>query len=126
MNAKVRFNEKIAAMKADQSKNVKMFTDEDYAAKIARIKEIKAPGHKMIPQDYGLLRKFEILQVEKDGKMLERLVKVNKKDGVRPRFATYETLYDSILEYHAEAGKHTGRLLTFKKLKERYANITMQ
>ena len=31
-----------------------------------------------------------------------------------------------IREAHELAGKHTGRLLTFKKLQEQFANITMQ
>ena len=52
-------------------------------------------------------------QANDDRAMVRQLLKINKKDGVRLRCATYETLYDSILEYHAEAGKHTGRLLTF-------------
>ena len=115
-------------MKGEQAKNVKMFTDEEYQQKIERIKEVKMPGHKWLPRDYALVNKFEVLQVEKDGVLLERLVKVDKKDGSRKRYVTYESLFDSIMEYHAEAGKHTGRLLTFKKLQqiEIYANITMQ
>ena len=126
MNSKERFNEKIDQMKGEQAKNVKMFTDEEYKLKIERIKEVKMPGHKWLPRDYALVNKFEVLQVEKDGVLLERLVKVDKKDGSRKRYVTYESLFDAIMEYHAEAGKHTGRLLTFKKLQQIYANITMQ
>ena len=107
MNSKERFNEKITDMKGKQAKNVKMFSEEEYQQKIQRIKEVKMPGHKWLPRDYALVNKFEVLQVEKDGVLMERLVKVDKKDGSRKRYVTYEGLFDAIMEYHAEAGKHT-------------------
>ena len=126
MEQKQRFEEKIDGMKAEQGKNVKMFSDLDYQLKIDRLKEVRMPGHKWIPQDYALLTKFDILEVEKDGQIHQRLVKVDKKDGSRKRYVTYEKLFVAIQEYHEESGKHTGRLLTFNKLKQIYANITMQ
>ena len=45
VNSKERFNEKIAEMKGEQTKNVKMFSEEEYQQKIQRIKEVKMPGH---------------------------------------------------------------------------------
>ena len=113
-------------MKAEQGKNTKMFSDEEYKLKLERLKEVKQPGHKWLPQDYALVSKYDVLEVEKDGQILQRLVKVDKKDGSRKRYTTYEQLFDAIKEYHEENGKHTGRLLTFKKLKIIFANITMQ
>ena len=38
---------------------------------------------------------------------------------------TYESLCDAFIKYLAEAGKHTGRLLTFKKLQQIYANSSL-
>ena len=51
---------------------------------------------------------------------------MDHKDGSRKRYVVYEQLCDVIREAHELAGKHTGRLLTFKKLQEQFANITMQ
>ena len=44
-----------------------------------------------MPRDYSLVNvnKFEVLQVEKDGVLLERLVKVDKSDGSRRRYVTF-------------------------------------
>jgi len=126
MNSKKLFDEKIAAMKAEQGKNVKMFSNEEYQRKMDRIKEVKMGHHRMEPQDYVLMRRFEVLRVERDGQILERLVKVDKNDEPKKMFVTYELLFDAILEFHVKAGKHTGRDITFKRLQEIYANITVQ
>ena len=103
-----------------------MFDEEEYELKIQRLKEVKQPGHKWKPQDYALVSKYGVLEVEKDGQIIQRLVKVDQKDGSRKRYVTYEKLFDAIKEYHDDNGKHTGRLLTFKKLKIIFVNITMQ
>ena len=116
MDQKKRFDEKILEMKAEQGKNVKMFSDLEYQLKIERLKEVRMAGHKWIPQDYALVTKFDILEVEKDGQIHQRLVKVDKKDGSRKRYVTYEKLFDAIQEYHEESGKHTGRLLTMQQV----------
>ena len=80
----------------------------------------------MIPQDYSMIARFEVLEVEKDNKIQKRLVKVDQKDGTRKRYVTYENLFESIEEFHEDSGKHTGRALTFKKLQLIFANISMQ
>ena len=46
-----RFDQKIADMKGEQAKNVKMFSEEEYRQKIQRIKEVRMPGHKWPPRD---------------------------------------------------------------------------
>ena len=71
------------------------------------------PGHKWVPQDYALVTKYDILEVEEDGHIHQRLVKVDQKDGTRKRYVTYEMLFDAIQEYHEQSGKQIGRLLTF-------------
>ena len=43
-----------------------------------------------------------------------------------PRYVTFETLFDTIHDDHVQKEKHTGRLLTYKDLSLRYANITME
>ena len=88
MDQKKRFDEKILEMKAEQGKNVKMFSDLEYQLKIERLKEVRMAGHKWIPQDYALVTKFDILEVEKDGQIHQRLVNVDKKDGSRKWYAT--------------------------------------
>ena len=65
----------------------------------------------------GFLRTmFDIIEVGQDGQIHQRLVKFDKKDGFGKRYVTYKKLFEAIQEYREESGKHTGRLLTFKKL----------
>ena len=64
-NQKIRFDEKIQEMKAVQAKNVKMFSDEEYLDYISKLKEMKKPDYKMTPYDFHLIKRFELLQIEK-------------------------------------------------------------
>ena len=86
---KERFDLKIKEMRAGQAKNVTMFNDTEYEGFIEKLKELKNPGYKMTPYDFHLVKRFEILRVEKEGEILERLVKPN----TRLMFMTYEGLY---------------------------------
>ena len=74
------------------------------------------------PYDFDLLKRFEILRVEKDGEIFDRLV----KPKTRLRFVTYEGLYDAIKEVHEEGMKHGCRDILNKKLQKMYANITVK
>ena len=65
-----RFNTKVAELRATQGKNVRMFTDDEYQEYLRKVKDIKSPGHKMIPADFYLIKRFEVMQVEKDGKLI--------------------------------------------------------
>ena len=76
----------------------------------------------MTPNDFHLLKRFEIIQVEKNGEIFERLVKPN----TRLRFMTYDALFDAIKEVHEEGLKHGCRDLLNKKLQQMYANITVK
>ena len=69
------FDEKIEELRATQGKNARTFSEKEYSAFISKIKEIKTPGHKMIPQDFNLLKRFEILTVEKDGRLIEKFLR---------------------------------------------------
>ena len=50
MNSKERFNENIDQIKGEQAKNVKMFSEEEFQQKIQRIKKVKIPRHKWLPE----------------------------------------------------------------------------
>ena len=82
---KSRFEEKISLQREEQGKNVRTFSEEEYQTKIERLNKIKLPGHRMVPQDYTLMKNYDILEVEKDGQIIQRLVKFNVKDGTRKR-----------------------------------------
>ena len=67
---KVRFDEKIKQLRSSQGKNVKMFFDQEYHNFIQKHKDIKSPRYRMVPGDFYLLKRYEILQVEKNGTRL--------------------------------------------------------
>ena len=64
---KERFDAKIREMRAGQAKNVTMFYDTEYDDFVAKKHEFKNQSYKMTPYDFSLLKRFEILRVEKDG-----------------------------------------------------------
>ena len=70
-----RFNTKIREMRAGRAKNVTLFSDMEYHKYLSKMDEFKNPVYKIIPYDFSLLKRFEILKVEKDGDIIERLVK---------------------------------------------------
>ena len=96
-----RFDLKVAQLRAAQGKNVRMFTDSDYLEYINKVKEIRTPGHRMVPTDFYLMKRFEVMQVEKIGALIEKLV----KPGTTLRYATFESLCDIIKEVHEEGLK---------------------
>ena len=44
-----RFNTKVAELRATQGKNVRMFTDDEYHEYLRKVKDIRSPGHRMVP-----------------------------------------------------------------------------
>ena len=64
MDQKQRFNEKVLAMKAE------------YQMKLVRLKEVRQPGHKWLPQDYALVSKYDVLEVEKDTPPMNRSIMI--------------------------------------------------
>ena len=95
----IRFEEKIQELRANQGKNVKMFSNKEYHDYIQKLKDIKSPGHRMVPSDFYLMKRFEILQVEKNGILVEKLV----KPGTRLRYVTFENVFGAIREAHEES-----------------------
>ena len=119
---KERFDLRIKELRSGQAKNVTMFSDVEYFEFIRKLKDIKLPGYKMSPYDFHLIKRFEILRVEKDGVIFERLVKPN----TNLRFMTYEGLFNAIKEVHEEGMKHGCRDILNKNLQKKYANITVK
>ena len=64
---KVRFDEKTKQLRSSQGKNVKMFSDQEYCDFIQKLKDMKSSGHRMVPGNFYLMKRFEILQVKKNG-----------------------------------------------------------
>ena len=56
----------------------------------------------MMPSDFYMMKRFEVMQVEKNGDIIEKLV----KPGTRLRYATFENLFDIITDLHEEGMKH--------------------
>ena len=51
-----------------------MFSEQQYYNFIQKhIKDIKSPGHRMVAGDFNLTKRFEILQVQKNGTIVEKL-----------------------------------------------------
>ena len=119
---RARFDQKIKDLRAAQAKNVKIFTNDVYVEYIQKINEIKCQGYRMTPADFYLVKRFEILQVEKNGIIIERLV----KPGTKLRYATFESLFDAIKEVHEDGLKHACRDILNKKLQSMFANITVK
>ena len=57
-------------VRSSQGKNVKMFFDQEYHNFIQKHKDIKSPRYRMVPGDFYLMKRFKILQVEKNGTRL--------------------------------------------------------
>ena len=70
----------------------------------------------MVPGDFYLMKRFEILQVEKNGTIVEKLV----KPGTRLRYVTFKNLFEAIREAHEECTKHRCRDI----LNKNFNNIT--
>ena len=136
----VRDAEKLAEMKAafdakiketmtkKTGKNVKIFDNEKYEEKIQRLEELKNNLQcKWVPQDYVLVKNHRIMDmVREDNTVIKTLVKIDQKTGNKKRYVTVENLFAAIHEDHTKRVKHTGRLLTYKDLCHRYANVTME
>ena len=68
----------------------------------------------MGPGNFYLMKRFEILQVEKNGTIVEKLV----KPGTRLCYVTFENLFETIREAHEEGTKHGCRDILNKKLQQ--------
>ena len=46
-------------------KNVRMFTNDEYHEYLRKVKNIRSPGHRMVPSDFYMIKRSEVMQVEK-------------------------------------------------------------
>ena len=122
------FMEKISEILSSQSKNNKMITDEGYQNIIRKLKLLneKPMGYQSqleSKNDYRLLKTHEILIVENDGVIHERLVK--PVDGKKLRYVTLENIFDILLDHHQKSG-HGKRDIMYAEIKDLYANLTQK
>ena len=131
MTSREIFMERISEMRSKQARNNRAMTQEGYANIIKKLKQLvtKVPG-KGIPgfstNDYNLPNTHEILTVEKDGTMVEILVRPGKGDtNKKLEYITIEKMFDVINDIHIKS-KHGGRGEIHPVLMETYANITQK
>ena len=127
---KIAFDTKFKEMMEKKTgKNVKILDEAKYREKLERIEQMrKNNGYRWIPEDYALLKAGHqvVDTMNTDGSVTQTLVKVDPKTGSNKQYVTIENLFDVIHSDHTKKAKHSGRLLTFKELGLRYANITME
>ena len=123
------FLARISAMRSKQAKNSRAITQEDYDNIIKKLKllEKKVKG-KTIPgfttNDYNLPNTHEILTVEKNGQIFERLVRPSKKDPNKKLFyITIENMFEPVYKVHQDS-QNVDRDVMHPVLMETYANIT--
>ena len=126
---KIAFDAKFKeTMEKKTGKNVKVLDEAKYREKLERIEQMrKNSGYRWIPEDYALLKAHQVVEtINADGSVTQTLVKVDPKTGSNKQYITIEKLFDVIHANHTKKVKHSGRLLTYKELSLRYANITME
>ena len=80
---KERFDIKVQEKKDKKvGKNVKMFNDEKYKAKIKRLEEMREDQYKWLPEDYELAKNYHVVDaIDKDDQIKPTLIKIEKKAG---------------------------------------------
>ena len=69
MNAKEVFYEKLGDIHDKMGKNNKALDSNAYNETIRRLNLLKQPGHTWVPGDYALTKKYELVEIEKNGEM---------------------------------------------------------
>ena len=120
------FETRISEIKSKKGRNDVMIDAEQYNETLDSMKRMQDPEYIASTNEKNLQKRFEILSIETDNGLIEKLVKPDKKgNGTRLRFVMQEDLYDTIKKVH-EALMHPGRNSTYKELKGSYANITQE
>ena len=108
---KERFLARLYAMRSKQANNSRAITQEDYDNIIKKLKLLdKKVKGKSIPgftsNDYNLANTHEILTVEKNGTIIERLVRPSKEDpNKKLRYITIENMFEPMYKVHQESGQ---------------------
>ena len=120
------FETRISEMKSKKGRNDVMINAVQYKDTLDAMKRMQDPEYIPTTNEKNLQKRFEILSIETDNGLIEKLVKPDKKgNGTRLRFVMQEDLYDTIKKVHEQL-LHPGRHSTYKELKESFANITQE
>ena len=96
-------------------------TRAEVAEKIARMKAVQRGLVKAVGSDYNDQRRFQVREIEVNGKVVSRLMKID----TNLKYLPSEDLFNEIYDLHVGSG-HCGRDLLNKKIKEKFANVTIE
>ena len=96
-------------------------TRAEVSEKIARMKAVQRGLVKAIGSDYNDQRRFQVREIEVNGKVVSRLMKID----TNLKYLPSEDLFNEIYDLHVGSG-HCGRDLLNKKIKEMFANVTIE
>lgn len=96
-------------------------TRAEVSEKIARMKAVQRGLVKAVGSDYNDQRRFQVREIEVNGKVVSRLMKID----TNLKYLPSEDLFNEIYDLHVGSG-HCGRDLLNKKIKEKFANVTIE
>ena len=96
-------------------------TRAEVSEKIARMKAVQRGLVKAVGSDYNDQRRFQVREIEVNGKVVSRLMKID----TNLKYLPSEDLFNEIYDLHVGKG-HCGRDLLNKKIKEKFANVTIE
>ena len=96
-------------------------TRAEVSEKIARMKAVQRGLVKAVGSNYNDQRRFQVREIEVNGKVVSRLMKID----TNLKYLPSEDLFNEIYDLHVGSG-HCGRDLLNKKIKEKFANVTIE
>ena len=96
-------------------------TRAEVSEKIARMKAVQRGLVKAVGSDYNDQRRFQVREIEVNGKVVSQLMKID----TNLKYLPSEDLFNEIYDLHVGSG-HCGRDLQNKKIKEKFANVTIE
>ena len=95
-------------------------TRAEVSEKIARMKAVQSGLIKAVWSDYNDQRRFQVREIEVNGKVVSRLMKIDFDTNLK--YLPSEDLFNEIYDLHVGSG-HCGRDLLNKNIKEKFANV---
>lgn len=114
------FMEKIAELQERQGKGSKFLNIREQETQIQRLVLLEEKRAKPTFEDMNLIKRRAVLNIESNGQVLQKLVKV----GTNLRYVPVEEMFDVIVHEH-KLTAHGGRDIMHDKLKQKYANVTI-
>ena len=93
-------------------------TRAEVSEKIARMKAVQRGLVEAVWSDYNDQRRFQVREIEVNGKVVSRLMKID----TNLKYLPSEDLFNEIYDLHV----CSGRDLLNKKIKEKFANVTIE